>query len=101
MILVTRLDRQVIFLNPDQIVTVEETPDTVITLLNGHHILARERANIIINRIVAFRSKLLRRADSPCRGLKYLGRKNRQSFSNADNMWLQDADRTSICSQDS
>jgi hypothetical protein len=31
MILVTRLDRQVMLLNPDLIVKVEETHDTVIT----------------------------------------------------------------------
>ncbi len=74
MILVTRLDRQVMLLNPDHIISIEETPDTVITLYNGHHILVRERSRVILNRIIAFRSKALRRAGSFCQRPKYLTR---------------------------
>lgn len=80
MILVTRLDRQVMFLNPDHIVTVEETPDTVITLFNGHHILVREKAGVIINRIVSFRTGLIRRSKSAGNGSRYLNRVRRQRF---------------------
>jgi hypothetical protein len=32
MIVVTRLDKQLMYLNPDHIICIEETPDTVITL---------------------------------------------------------------------
>lgn len=74
MILVTRLDRQVMLLNPDHIVSIEETPDTVITLYNGHHILVRERSRVILNRIIAFRTTVLRRAGSFCQRPKYLTR---------------------------
>jgi len=74
MILVTRLDRQVMLLNPDHIISIEETPDTVITLYNGHHILVRERSQVILNRIIAFRSKALRRAGSLYLRPKYLTR---------------------------
>jgi len=74
MILVTRLDRQVMLLNPDHIISIEETPDTVITLYNGHHILVREHSRVILNRIIAFRTKVLRRANSPCQRPKYLTR---------------------------
>ena len=80
MILVTRLDRQVMLLNPDHIVTIEETPDTVVTLLNGHHFLIKERADIILGRIVAFRSKILRRAGRANSGIKYLARKHSKQF---------------------
>lgn len=75
MILVTRLDRQVMLLNPDLIVTVEETPDTVITLLNGHHLLVRERAQVLLNRIVAYRTTVLRRSGSASAARKYLARR--------------------------
>jgi flagellar protein FlbD len=75
MILVTRLDRQVMLLNPDLIVTVEETPDTVITLINGHHLLVRERAQVLLNRIVAYRTTILRRSGSAAVGRKYLARR--------------------------
>lgn len=81
MILVTRLDRQTMFLNPDHIVSVEETPDTVITLYNGYHILVREHCQVILNRIIAFRTKILRRSGSvPC-GRAYL-RRQRYSLYN-------------------
>lgn len=81
MILVTRLDRQTMFLNPDHIVSVEETPDTVITLYNGYHILVREHCQVILNRIIAFRTKILRRSGAvPC-GRAYL-RRQRYSLYN-------------------
>lgn len=62
MIFLIRMDKQQMFLNPDHIISIEETPDTVITLFNGHHILVRERAATIIARIVAYRVRILRRA---------------------------------------
>jgi len=74
MILVTRLDRQSMFLNPDHIVSVEETPDTVITLFNGHHILVREHCQVILNRIIAFRAKIIRRSSAIPDGKAYLRR---------------------------
>lgn len=80
MILVTRLDRQSMLLNPDHIISVEETPDTVITLFNGHHILVREAAHVILNRIVAFRAKVLRRAGAVPSRHAYLRRQRSQHF---------------------
>lgn len=74
MILVTRLDRQTMFLNPDHIVSIEETPDTVITLFNGHHFLVREHCQVILNRIIAFRTKILRRSGAVPNGRAYLRR---------------------------
>lgn len=62
MIFLTRLDRQTFFINPDHIISIEETPDTVITLYNGHHFIVKEPARIIIDKIVAFRSRIIRRA---------------------------------------
>lgn len=73
MILVTRLDKQLMYLNPDHIICIEETPDTVITLFNGNRYLVVDRASSIINRIVAFRAKISRRAASRS-AKKYLGR---------------------------
>lgn len=79
MILVTRLDKQKMFLNPDHIVSIEETPDTVITLFNGHHILVRERCQVILNRVIAFRTKILRRSGAISNSKKYL-RRQRNSY---------------------
>lgn len=101
MILVTRLDKQVMYLNPDQIVTIEETPDTVITLFNGNHFLVKERAQIIINRIIAFRGKLLRRTENRNKNHRYIARRNQGMFSSMPgNCLRRQADRYSLQSQD-
>ena len=62
MILLTRMDKQVMYVNPDHIVSIEETPDTVIALFNGHHFIVKERAGSIISRIVAYRARIIRRS---------------------------------------
>jgi len=85
MILVTRLDRQVMFLNSDHIVSIEETPDTVITLFNGNHILVREHAQIILNRIIAFRTKILRRSSTVPKGHAYLRRQRNTQYHRHEN----------------
>lgn len=64
MIAVTRMDRQLMYLNPDHLISIEETPDTVISLFNGNRYIVLERAAVIINRIVAFRAGIIRRAGS-------------------------------------
>lgn len=73
------MDKQMFFLNPDHIVSVEETPDTVITLFNDHHFIVNERAQVIINKIIAFRARIIRRA-STATGNKYLARPRRRLF---------------------
>lgn len=79
MIFLTRMDKQQTYLNPDHIVSIEETPDTVITLFNGHHLLVRERANVIISRIIAFRAQVSRRSNVVS-GKKYLARQRKKQF---------------------
>ena len=71
MIFLTRMDKQAMYLNPDHIVSIEETPDTVITLFNGHHFIVKESAAEIISRVVVFRAGIIRRAGSAI-GKKYL-----------------------------
>lgn len=56
MILLTRLNHMTFYLNSDLIETIEETPDTVITLISGKKLLVVESAFEIIERIAAFRS---------------------------------------------
>ena len=59
MIKLTRLNRSELYLNPDLIKTLEQTPDTVITLINDDHYLVRERAEEIIKKIVDYRVHIL------------------------------------------
>ncbi|MDD5284739.1 MAG: flagellar FlbD family protein [Desulfuromonadaceae bacterium] len=79
MIALTRMDKQLMYINPDHIVSIEETPDTVITLFNGNHYIVKERADIIISRIVAFRARILRRCGTP-KVKKYLQRQQISQF---------------------
>ena len=59
MIEVTRLGGGAFFLNPDQIETLEATPDTVITLTNGHRYVVRETPGEVRERIIAFRRRFV------------------------------------------
>ena len=59
MIQLTRLNNSSITINSDLIKFVEQSPDTVITLLNGEKILVRESAEQILDRIVQFRRHVL------------------------------------------
>ncbi|HYI96489.1 MAG TPA: flagellar FlbD family protein, partial [Bryobacteraceae bacterium] len=46
------------FLNSDLIEHIQATPDTLITLTNGHNLLVRESPEEIISRIVSFRRRI-------------------------------------------
>ncbi len=53
MIPLTRPDGTSLLLNPDRIETIEETPDTVIGLVDGRRLLVRETAKEVAERFVA------------------------------------------------
>lgn len=80
MILLTRMDKQQFFINPDHIVSIEETPDTVITLFNDHHFIVKDSAEVIINKIIAYRARIIRRAGGNAGGKKYLAKSNINRF---------------------
>jgi len=50
MIPLTRPDGTTVLINPDRIELVEETPDTVLTLADGKHMLVRETATEVATR---------------------------------------------------
>jgi flagellar protein FlbD len=58
MIQVTRLDQTTLIVNPDLIIFMEETPDTIITLSNGDKIMVQERVSEIIRRVIQFRRSI-------------------------------------------
>jgi len=58
MIKLTKLNKQEFYLNSDLIETVEATPDTVVTLLNGKKYIALETAEDIVNSVIRFRGKI-------------------------------------------
>jgi flagellar protein FlbD len=58
MIAVTRLNNTPLVINPDLIVSMEETPDTIITLSNGEKISVQEKVSEVIRRVISFRRRI-------------------------------------------
>jgi len=59
MIQLTRLNNHPLSVNSDLIKFVEQSPDTVITLVNGEKIVVRESAQEVLERVVEFRRLVL------------------------------------------
>ena len=59
MIQLTRLNNSPLIVNSDLVKFVEQSPDTVITLVNGEKILVREKADEVLTRIIEFRRSVL------------------------------------------
>lgn len=79
MIRLTRLDGSEMYLNPDLIEIIEETPDTHLTLTNGNRYLVLEPARVIIDRMLVMQARALRRAmGSTARS--YLKRRNAENY---------------------
>jgi flagellar protein FlbD len=59
MIFLNRLVGGEVVINSDLIVTVEKTPDTVVTLTTGDRIMVKESVEEVVNRAAAFRHRVL------------------------------------------
>jgi len=59
MIEVTRLNDTLIVLNSDLIKTAEASPDTMLTLINGEKLIVREECGEVVERVIAYRARLL------------------------------------------
>ena len=58
MISVTKLNGSILTINEDFIETVEETPDTVITMSTGRRIIIKESRQEVLNLVKLFRKEL-------------------------------------------
>lgn len=81
MIIVSRLNGERFGVNAEHIERVEETPDTVLTLTDGKKYLIRESLDDVIDRVVAYRARILRVSYAPGesgdhsdQGLRVIGR---------------------------
>jgi len=54
MIRLTRINGRPFVLNAEQIKTIEQTPDTMITLLNGEHFVVQEPGEEVVRRAVDY-----------------------------------------------
>jgi flagellar protein FlbD len=59
MIELTRLNGNPMVLNSDLIKTAEASPDTMLTLINGEKLIVREDCNEVVERVLAYRARLL------------------------------------------
>ncbi|MCA9244490.1 MAG: flagellar FlbD family protein [Phycisphaerales bacterium] len=59
MIRVTRLNGRPMVINAELIKTVEATPDTMLTLLNGDHVVVLEDMETVVRRAVEY-ARLIR-----------------------------------------
>ncbi len=66
MILITRFDNSVAYINPHLIEMLEETPDTMIGY-NGKKMVVKESVQVIIERIIKYRRSIgISISDSEC-----------------------------------
>ena len=63
MILVHRLRGEPVYVNADLVESVEATPDTALTLVDGRRLLVSEAPEDVVDRFVHFRASLLVTAD--------------------------------------
>ncbi len=59
MIPLTRINRDPVVVNSDLISLVESSPDTVLTLTSGERIRVLESSSEVVDRVVAFRRRIL------------------------------------------
>jgi flagellar protein FlbD len=57
MILLTRLNGREVVVNVEQVVFVESTPDTRLTLIGGERLMVREAVDEVVRRAEAFRRR--------------------------------------------
>jgi flagellar protein FlbD len=57
MIQLTRLDGKELVVNSDHVLTVESTPDTVISLTTGDHFMVKEPVEEVVEKVAAWRRR--------------------------------------------
>lgn len=63
MIRLTRLSGIEFVLNAEMIEYMESTPDTVITLTNGHKYVVLEELDEVTNRIISYKQRIFKGSD--------------------------------------
>ncbi len=59
MIEVTRLNGTLFFVNPDMIVTIEATPDTIISLNNGEKLVVKNSLDNITRQFLDYKKQIM------------------------------------------
>ena len=59
MISVTKLNGDEFVINADMIEFIEETPDTVISLISGKKVVVKEKKGDIIRKVIEYKRKIM------------------------------------------
>ena len=59
MVFLTRLDGSELVVNSDLIVTIERTPDTVLTMTTGARIIVKESVEEVVERATTYRHRIM------------------------------------------
>lgn len=59
MVELTRLNGSILVVNAEMIETLEATPDTIVTLVNGKKMIVKESTEEVIDRIVTYKRRTL------------------------------------------
>jgi flagellar protein FlbD len=54
MIALTKLNKQTVIINAELIKFIEQTPDTMITLINGDHLMVRETVQQVVDMAIDY-----------------------------------------------
>jgi flagellar protein FlbD len=54
----TRLDGKELVVNADHVLTVEATPDTMLVLTTGHHLMVKETVRDVVDRAAAWKRRV-------------------------------------------
>jgi len=65
MIYLTRLNKVRVVINSDLIKFIEDTPDTVVTLVSGEKLVVMETVEEVVEKIVGFRRQLMHCPEGP------------------------------------
>ena len=58
MITVTKLNGKQLIVNAELIEMIEETPDTIVTLLNGHKLIVKESSTELVDMMLNYKRKI-------------------------------------------
>jgi len=58
MIRLTRLNQQVVVVNPDNILWADQSPDTILCFVGGDKLIVRETIDEVMERVIRFQQKL-------------------------------------------
>ncbi len=58
MVFLTRLNKKPVVINAEVIKLIEKTPDTLITLVNGDHLMVQESVDEVVSKVIDYQRQI-------------------------------------------